>query len=56
MEQLKEQRELDSQLNRMSKQLDHLERALREEEAPLIMEAQKQRIAEERAFHEEVKN
>lgn len=55
-EQLKEQKELDRQLHKMQKRLDHLERAFREEEAPLTIQAAAQRIEDERLLHEQVKN
>ena len=54
-EQLKEQQELDRQINKMSKRLDHLERAFREEEAPLLLQAEQERIEEERKMHQQVR-
>lgn len=53
-EQLKEQQELERQMNKMSKRLDHLERACREEEVPLIAKAEQDRIKEERVLYEQV--
>jgi len=53
-EQLKEQKEIDRKLQTMSKRLDHLDRAFREEETPLIEKAQEERISEERILHEQV--
>lgn len=43
-EQLKQQQELQRKLAKLAKQMDHLERAKREEEAPLLAEAQKGRL------------
>ena len=54
-EQLKEQQELDRQINKMSKRLDHLERAFREEETPLLLQAEQERIEEERVLHQQVR-
>ena len=39
-EQLKQQQELQRKLGKLAKTMDHLERAKREEEAPLLAEAQ----------------
>ncbi len=41
-EQLKQQQELQRKLAKLGKQMDHLERARREEEAPLLAEVAKQ--------------
>lgn len=51
-EQLKERQETEKKLQKLAKQMDHLERAKREEEAPLIEAAYQQRLVEERILHE----
>jgi translation initiation factor 3 subunit A len=43
-EQLKQQQELQRKLAKLAKQMDHLERARREEEAPLLVQAYEHRI------------
>jgi len=52
-ERLKEQQELERKMTKMAKQLDHLERARREEEAPYLEEAYKKRTEEDRKLYEE---
>ena len=49
-ERLKEQQELERKLAKMGKQLDHFERARREEEVPYIMQAHEQRMTEDKVF------
>ncbi|NP_001311594.1 eukaryotic translation initiation factor 3 subunit A [Nicotiana tabacum] len=51
-EQLRERQEMEKKLLKFAKSMDHLERAKREEAAPLIESAFKQRLAEEAALHE----
>lgn len=51
-EQLRERQEREKKLQKYAKIMDHLERAKREEAAPLIEAAHKQRLAEEAALHE----
>ncbi|KAI3438410.1 hypothetical protein D9Q98_000841 [Chlorella vulgaris] len=46
-EQLKQQQELQRKLAKLAKQMDHLERARREEEAPLLVQAYEHRIRED---------
>ncbi|KAJ3676233.1 hypothetical protein LUZ60_003645 [Juncus effusus] len=52
-EQLKERQEMEKKLQKLAKTMDYLERAKREQEAPLIKEAFVKRQDEERVFHEE---
>ncbi|KAM5561094.1 hypothetical protein ABKV19_021947 [Rosa sericea] len=51
-EQIKEREEREKKLTKLSKTMDHLERAKREESAPLIEAAYQQRLVEERVLHE----
>lgn len=51
-ERLKEQQEMERRLARTAKNLDHLERARREEEAPFLEAAWKQRQEADRAYWE----
>lgn len=51
-EQIKEREDREKKLNKLSKTMDHLERAKREESAPLIEAAYQQRLVEERVLHE----
>ncbi|XVF41821.1 hypothetical protein PTKIN_Ptkin01aG0311300 [Pterospermum kingtungense] len=51
-EQLKERQELEKRLQKVAKTMDHLERAKREEAAPLIEAAFQLRLVEEKALHE----
>lgn len=51
-EQLREKQEMEKKLQKLAKTMDYLERAKREEAAPLIEAAFKQRIVEEMALHE----
>eukprot|EP00955_Chlamydomonas_euryale_P021614 228315-Chlamydomonas_euryale.AAC.1 len=52
-ERLKEQQEMERKLAKAAKQLDHFERARREEEVPLLNQLYAQRMEEDRAMHEE---
>ncbi|XP_021839380.1 eukaryotic translation initiation factor 3 subunit A [Spinacia oleracea] len=51
-EQLREKQEMEKKLLKLSKQMDYLERAKREEAAPLIESAYQQRLVEEQLLHE----
>lgn len=51
-EQLRERQEREKKLQKLSKTMDYLERAKREEAAPLVEAAYQQRLVEERALHE----
>ncbi|EOY11582.1 hypothetical protein SCA6_003314 [Theobroma cacao] len=51
-EQLKERQEQEKRLQKVAKTMDHLERAKREEAAPLIEAAFQQRLVEEKVLHE----
>ncbi|RZC89102.1 hypothetical protein C5167_030798 [Papaver somniferum] len=51
-EQLKERQELEKRLQKLAKTMDHMERARREEEAPLIDAAFQQRLVEGEIAHE----
>ncbi|KAJ4950931.1 hypothetical protein NE237_027763 [Protea cynaroides] len=51
-EQLRERQEMEKKLQRLAKTMDYMERAKREEEAPLIEAAYKQRLVEEEILHE----
>ncbi|CAI0404954.1 unnamed protein product [Linum tenue] len=51
-EQLRERQESEKKLQKLAKTMDHLERAKREEAAPLIEAAFQQRLVEEKALHE----
>ncbi|KAL4444951.1 hypothetical protein ABPG77_004001 [Micractinium sp. CCAP 211/92] len=53
-EQLRQQQELQRKLAKLAKQMDHLERARREEEAPLLAQAFEQKLKDdEQLFHSE---
>ncbi|CAI5465819.1 unnamed protein product [Closterium sp. Yama58-4] len=52
-EQLKEKQEAERRLQKLVRTLDHLERARREEEKPLLEAAYQQRLVEERAWFEQ---
>ncbi|KAJ6826064.1 eukaryotic translation initiation factor 3 subunit A-like [Iris pallida] len=52
-EQMKERHEMEKKLQKLAKTMDHLERAKREEEAPLIEQAFQQRLVEEKVLHEQ---
>ncbi|KAK6911617.1 Proteasome component (PCI) domain [Dillenia turbinata] len=51
-EQLKERQEMEKKLQKLAKSMDYLERAKREEAAPLIEAAFHQRLEEEKVLHE----
>ncbi|KAH7542989.1 eukaryotic translation initiation factor 3 subunit A [Ziziphus jujuba] len=51
-EQLRERQEMEKKLQKLAKTMDYLERAKREESAPLIEAAFQQRVVEERILHE----
>ncbi|KAK9985325.1 hypothetical protein SO802_030276 [Lithocarpus litseifolius] len=51
-EQLRERQEMEKKLQKLAKTMDYLERAKREEAAPLVEAAYQQRLVEERALHE----
>lgn len=51
-EQLREKQEMEKKLLKLAKTMDYLERAKREEAAPLIEAAFQRRLAEEEALHE----
>uniref|UniRef100_A0A1D1YN33 Eukaryotic translation initiation factor 3 subunit A n=1 Tax=Anthurium amnicola TaxID=1678845 RepID=A0A1D1YN33_9ARAE len=51
-EQLKERQEMEKKLQKLAKTMDYMERAKREEEAPLIEAAYQQRLEEEKILHE----
>ncbi|XP_030949558.1 eukaryotic translation initiation factor 3 subunit A-like [Quercus lobata] len=51
-EQLRERQETEKKLLKLAKTMDHLERAKREEAAPLIEAAFQQRLVEEKVLHE----
>ncbi|KAL0327912.1 UNVERIFIED_CONTAM: Eukaryotic translation initiation factor 3 subunit A [Sesamum calycinum] len=50
-EQLREKQEMEKKLQKLAKTMDYLERAKREEAAPLIEAAFQRRLAEEEALH-----
>ncbi|CAD6233126.1 unnamed protein product [Miscanthus lutarioriparius] len=52
-EQLKERQEMEKKLQKFAKTMDYLERAKRQEEAPLIQEAFQKRLEEEKILHEQ---
>ena len=52
-EQLKERQEMEKKLQRLAKTMDYLERAKRQEEAPLIEQAFQKRLDEEKILHEQ---
>lgn len=51
-EQLRERQEMEKKLQKLAKTMDYLERAKREESAPLIDAAYQRRLVEERVLHE----
>ncbi|KAI4349281.1 hypothetical protein L6164_009890 [Bauhinia variegata] len=51
-EQLRERQEMEKKLQKLAKTMDYLERAKREEAAPLIEAAYQNRLVEERILHE----
>ncbi|KAK1370744.1 Eukaryotic translation initiation factor 3 subunit A [Heracleum sosnowskyi] len=51
-EQLRERQEMEKRLQKLGKTMDYLERAKREEAAPLIEAAFQRRLAEEKVLHE----
>ena len=51
-EQLRERQETEKKLQKLAKTMDYLERAKREEAAPLIEAAFQQRLVEEKVLHE----
>ncbi|KAL3652093.1 Eukaryotic translation initiation factor 3 subunit A [Castilleja foliolosa] len=51
-EKLREKQEMEKKLQKLSKNMDYLERAKREESAPLIEAAFQRRLVEEAALHE----
>ncbi|KAJ0243164.1 Eukaryotic translation initiation factor 3 subunit A [Hirschfeldia incana] len=51
-EQLKERQEMEKKLQKLARTMDYLERAKREEAAPLIEAAYQRRLVEEREFYE----
>jgi len=51
-EQLRERQEMEKKLQKLAKQMDYLERAKREEAAPLIEATYQQRLVEEKILHE----
>lgn len=51
-EQLKERQEMEKKLQKLAKTLDYLERAKREEAAPLIEASYQRRLVEEQVLHE----
>lgn len=51
-EQLRERQEMEKKLQRLAKTMDYLERAKREESAPLVEAAFQQHLVEEAAIHE----
>ena len=50
-EQIKERQDMERKLQRLAKSMDHLERAKREEEVPLIEAAYKLKMAEDEQYH-----
>lgn len=50
-EQIKERQEMERKLQKLSKTMDHLERAKREEERPLIEAAYQKRLADDEVFY-----
>ncbi|CAA6658654.1 unnamed protein product [Spirodela intermedia] len=52
-EQLKERQEMEKKLQKLARTMDYMERAKREEEAPLIEAAYQQRLVEEQILHEQ---
>lgn len=51
-EQLRERQEMEKKLQKLAKTMDYLERAKREESAPLVEAAYQQRLVEEKDLHE----
>lgn len=51
-EQLRERQEMEKKLQKLAKTMDYLERAKREEAAPLIEVAFQRRLVEEKDIHE----
>lgn len=51
-EQLRERQEMEKKLQKLAKTMDYMERAKREEAAPLIDAAYQRRLVEERVIHE----
>ncbi|XBI75335.1 hypothetical protein VPH35_068716 [Triticum aestivum] len=51
--QIRERDEMEKKLQKLAKKMDHLERAKRQEEAPLIEEAFQKRLQEEKILHEQ---
>ncbi|GMH20517.1 hypothetical protein Nepgr_022358 [Nepenthes gracilis] len=51
-EQLRERQEMEKKLQKLAKQMDYLERAKREEAAPLIEAAYQEHLVEEKILHE----
>ncbi|KAL9667514.1 hypothetical protein QQ045_001875 [Rhodiola kirilowii] len=51
-EHLRERQEIEKRLLKLAKNMDYLERAKREEEAPLIEDAFQRRLVEEKVLHE----
>lgn len=49
---VKQKQEMEKKLQKLGKQMDYLERAKREEEAPLIEDAYQKRLVEEQLLHE----
>jgi len=52
-EQMKERQEMERKLLKLSKTMDHLERAKREEERPLIEEAYHKRLRDDESFYQQ---
>jgi hypothetical protein len=52
-EQMKERAEMERKLHKLSKTMDHLERAKREEERPLIEDAHRNRLQDDEKFYKE---
>ncbi|KAL4178662.1 hypothetical protein AMTRI_Chr13g116200 [Amborella trichopoda] len=52
-EQLKERQEMERKLQKMAKTMDHMERAKREEEVPLILAAYQQRLVDDKILFED---
>lgn len=52
-EQLKERQETEKKLQKLAKTMDHLERARRENDSPLIEQAWAKRLDEERVRYEQ---
>ena len=53
-EQIKERQDMERKLVRLAKSMDHLERAKREEEVPLIEAAYKVKMADDEKYHKEM--